>query len=553
MRIYAVIDGSGWCWETTAREIAKRLPAHQFAFTSKPTLAEAKDFDLIWIRGYPYLFKTASKAGIPVVWTFASGGARSEDLLNRCLPYVGQASAIVCQNEKSRALIAAAGAQNAVVIPNGVDCERFSPTTIQPPFFYAGMAANVNAERWKNKGAHAVVQACRDGGFDMVMATKPYPGAKSFAPEFDVGRVAHENMPDFYRGLSVFCQPSVAEGCSNSIMEAMACGLPCIICHESGYHGEACAAAQPDEIGGEAFFVRPGDVNAIREIIGHVLKRPRHAENIGRNARAFALRHSWDAIAGQYAAMFEAAVRRGPRKKQAAFHLVTFATTDYADCLRALLPTWVENSGAASITVASDGPIDGLPDGVDVRPVLPKQDGWVAGCMAKAKAMFSLMGEWRDGQRIVFLDADCVVIRNLWPFAEGDADLTLTRLEADSSKYPIHRGTCAVGAFAVTISPRTRRFLELWMRVQEAYAAAGHGIRPGKIACDQFSMTDIARGRACGVKVRNLDDRVWNSNAGGSDADWIEDIRSNQPAVLHFKGGRWKQPELVRRAIEAAK
>jgi hypothetical protein len=95
--------------------------------------------------------------------------------------------------------------------------------------------------------------------------------------------------------------------------------------------------------------------------------------------------------------------------------------------------------------------------------------------------------------------------------------------------------------------------LSLWIRVQKAYAEAGHGTIPGKIACDQFSMTDLARGRACGVRVRSIDDRVWNSNADRNDDAWIDSIRSHKPAVLHFKGARWKNTELVARAIEAAK
>jgi hypothetical protein len=553
MKIYAVIDASGWCWGTTVQEIKVRLPQHEFVVTSKPSAAEAKRCDLIWMRGYPYLFKNAATAGRPIIWTFATGGARAGEILDRCLPYIDQAAMVVCLNESMRKMLSAAGAHNAVVIPNGVDCDRFSPTTIHPPFFHIGMAANVNAERWKNKGADVVVQACRAGGFDLVMATKPRPGGVSPAPDFDIGRIDHANMPDFYRGLSVFCQPSIAEGCSNSIMEAMACGLPCIICAESGYHGDACAAAQPGDKRGEAYFVRPGDSKAIRDIIEDVSSHPHEAQTIGRNARAFALRHTWDAIACKYATAFEAAARFVPKPKPREFHLVTFATTDYADCLRAMLPTWTANAGAASITVASDGPIDGLPVGVSVRLVMEKQNDWVAGCMAKAKAVVGLLREWRDGQRVVFLDADCAVVRNLLPFADCDEDLSLTRFTADSSQYPIHRGTAAVGAFSFTVSPRTRRFMALWLRVQEAYADAGHGIRPGKIACDQFSLTDIARGRACGVTVRSLDDHVWNSNAGGKDADWIEDIRVHQPAVLHFKGNRWKKSDLVRMAIEAAK
>ena len=551
MRIYTVIDGSGWCWETTAREMAKNLPQHDFDVTCDPRVEEAQTCDLIWMRGYPYLFRRIREAGVPFVWSFTSGGDRAGIQFERTQEYISASAGIICQNQEGMELMRKAGMDRLWLIPNGVDTVRFSPAPRFPRRFIVGMAANVNGERWVNKGADVVVAACRAGGFKLRMATKPKPGSDLREPKHNIGLLGHEAMPDFLRGLSVFCQPSTAEGCSNSIMEAMACGLPCIICRESGYHGEVCRDGAAERTG-EVLFVPPHDAKAVAESIAWLRDFPQQAARIGENARRFALEHSWGIIARKFNSAFESAVRFVPERKTGIFHLVTAATQDYADCLRAMLPTWMKNSGAATITVASDGPIAGLPAGVDVRAKLAPPANWVAGCMAKAEAVNMLLPEWKDGDRVVFLDADCAVVRNLAPLAEAEEDLTLTRFETDSSRHPRHRGTCAVGAFAVTITPKTRRFLALWLRVQQAYAAAGHGIRPGKIACDQFSMTDIARGRACGVKVRNIDDKVWNSNAEGSDDAWLGAIREHRPAVLHFKGGRWKNRDLVDQALVAA-
>ena len=72
------------------------------------------------------------------------------------------------------------------------------------------------------------------------------------------------------------------------------------------------------------------------------------------------------------------------------------------------------------------------------------------------------------------------------------------------------------------------------------------------MVCDQYALTDLARGRACGVTVRAMDERIWNSNPETTDAAWLAEIAAQRPAVLHFKGGRWKNEDLVRRAIAAA-
>lgn len=546
MRIYTVIDGSSWCWATTAREVAARLPQHEFFFTSSPTPAEAQEYDLIWNRGYPYLFRNAAKAGVPMVWTFSTGGARAEIQIDRCRPFFGHGATIVCQNEQTRRLLLEIGERHVVVIPNGVNVDRFCPADGFPPECVVGMAANVNGERWVNKGADAVVEACRKGNIPLVMATKPAPGRESRVPEFDRGRVSHEEMPEFLRGLSVFAQPSSAEGCSNSIMEAMACGLPCIICRESGYHGEVCRDGR-DDPEGEVLFVEHGNADEILGAINGLIRFRLHAKRIGNNARILALRHGWKAVARIYDDVFLSTAGRSNL-----FHLVTVAGKSYGDCLRRFLPTWVKNSGAETITVFSDAKIDGLPPEVEIRTDMEIGTTWIDGCMAKAEALVRLARERTPGERCVFLDADCAVLRDLRPFAVGREDLALTRLAVDPAAYPRCAGTCSSGALAFTINDRTKSFLNLWAEVQGAYARNGHGVKSGKVAADQYALTDLARGRACGVTIRAMDEHVWNNAPDLFDEAWLEDIAKHRAAVLHFKGGRWRDEKLVRRAIEAA-
>jgi glycosyltransferase involved in cell wall biosynthesis len=62
-----------------------------------------------------------------------------------------------------------------------------------------------------------------------------------------------DDIPDILRGLDCFVLPSLAEGISNTILEAMACGLPVVATDvggnrellEPGVTGELVPAADP--------------------------------------------------------------------------------------------------------------------------------------------------------------------------------------------------------------------------------------------------------------------------------------------------------------------
>ena len=47
-------------------------------------------------------------------------------------------------------------------------------------------------------------------------------------PSYSLGFVSSEKMPDIYNGADLFVTPSLQENLPNTIMEAMACGTPCV-------------------------------------------------------------------------------------------------------------------------------------------------------------------------------------------------------------------------------------------------------------------------------------------------------------------------------------
>jgi len=104
--------------------------------------------------------------------------------------------------------------------PNGVNTTLFKPIT-RPANngLVVGWAGADDSEskdyRTKNY-REVVVPACKEAGVKLLVAEQK----TSFRP--------HYKMPEFYNALDIYAHPSNDEGSSNSILEALACGVPVI-------------------------------------------------------------------------------------------------------------------------------------------------------------------------------------------------------------------------------------------------------------------------------------------------------------------------------------
>jgi glycosyltransferase involved in cell wall biosynthesis len=79
----------------------------------------------------------------------------------------------------------------------------------------------------------------------------------------------------------VFCLPSRSEGFSNALVEAMACGLPCVATRVGG-NAEALSDGE------NGFLVAPEDVEGTADRILTLLRQPERAQRMGHAARQVA-------------------------------------------------------------------------------------------------------------------------------------------------------------------------------------------------------------------------------------------------------------------------
>jgi len=183
------------------------------------------------------------------------------------------------------------------VVPNAVDCDRFSPADAEPGPEVVSVARLV-----PDKNPLALLEAFarvapeRPGARLVLAGDGPLrPSLEARASEPDLaGRVEFAGgRPDVRPLLArarVFALSSAREGSPNAVLEAMAAGLPVAAPAVGGLtelvrHGET------------GLLAPPGDVPALAEALARLLDRPEEARALGLAGRERVLReHSLEAM-----------------------------------------------------------------------------------------------------------------------------------------------------------------------------------------------------------------------------------------------------------------
>ena len=184
------------------------------------------------------------------------------------------------------------------VIYNGVDTRHFSPNPgarqearrkfgLPPESFLIGSVGRLVVIKDQATLLRAAEVLCARGVDVRVAIAGTGPEETRLRQLADAtqslaGRVhflgACSNVEDLMRSLDVFVLPSVSEGMSNTLLEAMACGLPVVATRvggnpeivEDGVSGLLCAA---------------GDANELARLIESLVNRPELRQSLGGAAR----------------------------------------------------------------------------------------------------------------------------------------------------------------------------------------------------------------------------------------------------------------------------
>lgn len=117
-----------------------------------------------------------------------------------------------------------------------------------------------------------------------------------------VGRVPRENTSPYYQEASLFVLPSLNEGMSNAMLEALASGLP-IVATDTGGTKELV------KNGENGFIINMSDADDIAEKIEKLMSDDKLRIKMGENSRKAAENLSWGKVATEYKGLYDKIVK----------------------------------------------------------------------------------------------------------------------------------------------------------------------------------------------------------------------------------------------------
>ncbi|HWQ59945.1 MAG TPA: glycosyltransferase family 4 protein [Candidatus Fimivivens sp.] len=202
--------------------------------------------------------------------------------------------------------------QEIEIIPNGVDTGQFHPDHERVS---DGMVRILVVSRLTpRKGVRFLVRAMASLPESARLVIAGAGGEReyleSLAAECGVtervdfrGLVPHDGTPAVYRECDIFCLPSLNEGMSNTVLEAIASGLPIV----------ATVTGGTEELvtdGENGFFVKTGSAEDLSEKLVKLVSDAELRTRMGSESRTRAESMSWNTVAKRYEDVYTKSVNR---------------------------------------------------------------------------------------------------------------------------------------------------------------------------------------------------------------------------------------------------
>ncbi len=178
-----------------------------------------------------------------------------------------------------------------IVIPFGTDVKNIESKIFSKNYEKDGIdfvfAGNIN----KRKGVDFLLEAWNDDVFRndrLHLCGRLYPEVEQLIKKYNLKNIITPgfiNTRKYFTKCDVYVFPSLLEGSSKSIYEAMSASLPCIVTPNSGSVIEDCK---------DGFIIDVANSNQIKDKMMFFKKNPNMIETMGKIAKENIYKYTWD-------------------------------------------------------------------------------------------------------------------------------------------------------------------------------------------------------------------------------------------------------------------
>lgn len=235
---------------------------------------------------------------------------------------IKKADAVIALTEDMKREIQAINNREVLVIPNGIDFERFHNLSRDEMRYKLQAGADerlvVFVGRFRpEKGVRYLIEAMeiirrksQNVRLILIGEGPEEEDLKRLVEQLNLrdcidflGQVPNEEVPHYMAASDVFVLPSLAEGFPNVILEAMASGLAIVATKVSGL-------PEIIEDGGNGFLVESKNSEQIAEKVLLLLNDDELRERISKNNREKAEDYSWESVIERLEKIYEKVIRK---------------------------------------------------------------------------------------------------------------------------------------------------------------------------------------------------------------------------------------------------
>lgn len=260
----------------------------------------------------------------PMVGTFHAAGGRSRLFRffhEQCAWHLARLDCRLAVSPAARRFIAAEFGEPPLVLPNGVDTERFHPAAAPPAGARDGRFTVLFVGRLDpRKGLGVLLGAwprvvrelSGEARLNVVGSSALAPFVRAFVPRelrdtvHFAGAVPSRALAGWYAASDLFVSPATRnESFGIVLLEAMASGKPVVCSELPGYR----AVCRPRS---EGLLVPPGDSQALAAAITAVARDTRLARTLGERGRSRAEEFDWSRVGAALEGVYEDVIAGRP-------------------------------------------------------------------------------------------------------------------------------------------------------------------------------------------------------------------------------------------------